>query len=113
MFRYDRLEKLIAESGKTKVSLCGKIKKCPTYLRDAKKQNTDIKGETLATLAFELNTTPEYLSGETDEKKPTTPQDDELSDLDKELIKRLCQLRPDEIEKVDSFVQGILATRLT
>lgn len=36
------------------------------YLNDAKKQNTDIKGNALKILADELNTTPEYLSGESD-----------------------------------------------
>lgn len=98
LFRYDRLEALIAESGKTKVSLCGKIKKCPTYLRDAKKQNTDIKGKTLEILAFELNTTPEYLSGETDEKKPTTQTDGELSEKDMRILKWFRSL-PEEKQK--------------
>lgn len=31
--------------------------------------------------------------------------------LDNELINRLCQLTPDEMEKVDAFVQGLLAAR--
>ena len=67
MFRYDRLEELIKESGKTKVYLCKKMNLGSTYLRDAKKQNTNIKGEPLRILAQELETTPEYLRGETDD----------------------------------------------
>ena len=39
----------------------------PTYLRDAKKQNTNIADEPLRILAKELETTPEYLRGETDD----------------------------------------------
>ena len=31
--------------------------------------------------------------------------------LDNELISRLCQLTPGEMEKVDAFVQGLLAAR--
>lgn len=31
--------------------------------------------------------------------------------LDVALVSRLCQLTPDEMEKVDAFVQGILASR--
>lgn len=31
--------------------------------------------------------------------------------LDQELIERLCQLSPEELEKVDAFVQGLLAAR--
>lgn len=33
------------------------------------------------------------------------------SDLDREIIERLVQLTPEELEKVDAFVQGLLAAR--
>lgn len=36
---------------------------------------------------------------------------DGLSDLDREIIERLTLLTPEELEKVDAFVQGILAAR--
>ena len=50
----------------------------------------------------------EWLRGETDEKeKPALKE----SELDNELINRLCQLSKEELEKVDAFVQGILASR--
>ena len=50
----------------------------------------------------------EWLRGETDEKeKPALKE----SELDSELINRLCQLSKEELEKVDVFVQGILASR--
>ena len=50
----------------------------------------------------------EWLRGETDEKeKPALKE----SELDRELINRLCQLSKEELEKVDAFVQGILASR--
>lgn len=96
MFKYDRLEELISESGKTKVSLCKKINKCPTYLRDAKKQNTDISGETLRILAEELGTSIEYLTGETNEKKPIPVSEDGLSSEAKEII-RLYDLASPEL----------------
>ena len=69
MFRYDRLDERIKETGKKKVYLCERLNRAPTYLRDAKKQNTNIKGEDLRILADELDTTPEYLTGETDQKE--------------------------------------------
>ena len=78
MFRYDRLEERIRATGKKKVYLCEKLNKCPTYLRDAKKQNTNIKGVDLQILADELDTTPEYLSGESDEKNNSAPEGAEL-----------------------------------
>lgn len=51
-----------------------------------------------------------YIAGETDIKnKPSTISDEEL--LDTTIIQRLVQLTPDELEKVDAFVQGLLASR--
>ena len=41
-------------------------------------------------------------------KAPTETREREL---DMSLIKRLVQLTPDEMEKVDAFVQGLLASR--
>lgn len=77
MFNYNRMESMIAQSGKTKLHLCRAMGVSKTYLRDAKTQGTDISGEKLHILAAELNTTPEYLRGETDDpgikkKRPPT-----------------------------------------
>lgn len=49
--------------------------------------------------------------GDEQEKKPTLVSEDELHKLDENLIKRLVDLYPDEIAKVDAFVQGLLAAR--
>lgn len=54
-----------------------------------------------------LGVTPSDLLGE--EKELPTVADEER--LDQELIERLCQLSPEELEKVDAFVQGLLAAR--
>lgn len=113
MFRYDRLEELIKGSGKSKIYLCKKMNLGPTYLRDAKKQNSNIKDEPLRILAEELNTTPEYLRGETDNPGVKNALTDKIDEriLDAGLIKRLVLLTPDELRRVDDFVQGILASR--
>lgn len=42
-------------------------------------------------------------------QQPPADVDEEL--LDAELTRRLCQLTPAEMEKVDAFVQGLLAAR--
>ena len=44
-----------------------------------------------------------------EDKKPSAESSEEL--LDKEIIERLMSLSPEELEKVDAFVQGILAMR--
>lgn len=74
----------------------------------------DITQKKLLQFAEALQTTPAYLIGLTEDtieinKEPDIPMDDEL--LDAELIRRLVQLTPSELEKVDSFVQGLLAAR--
>ena len=100
VFRYDRLEELIKESGKKKIYLCSKLQKCPTYLRDAKKQNTNIKPEDVAILASELNTTPEYLTGASDEKNPSPLANSKMvSDLRKEAIDFIFGLNEIELER--------------
>lgn len=65
-----------------------------------------IKYETMELLAHALNCTPQYLMG-WDEKKPAPIG----NELDAELLKKLMSLTPDEIAKVDAFVQGLLASR--
>lgn len=79
MFRYDRLDELVAETGKKKNYLSTRMGHSGRYLNDAKKQNLNIKPSDLEILAAELGTTPEYLTGETDKKeKPTETNLDEL-----------------------------------
>lgn len=89
LFNYNRMESMIAQSGKTKLHLCRAMGVSKTYLRDAKKQGTDISGEKLRILAAELNTTPEYLRGETDDPgiKKERPADGEALNVD-EWIKK-------------------------
>ena len=59
------------------------------------------------------NVSVEWLEGETDDpgikKAPTDKIDERI--LDAGLIKRLVLLTPDELRRVDDFVQGILASR--
>ena len=42
-------------------------------------------------------------------EKPLTYVDERL--LDEQLIQRLCSLTPEELGKVDAFVQGLIASR--
>lgn len=73
-FRYDRMNTLVQETGVSKSHICRKLGKSRYFLRDSEKNNTDIQGECLQIIADALGTTPEYLSGETDEKNPPAPK---------------------------------------
>lgn len=109
MFRYDRLDPLIKTSGKTKVSLCAKMGFGPTYLRDAKKQNTNIADEPLRILAKELETTPEYLRGETDDpgikKALATEGEGEDAQL-AQLIAKFNRLSPQQKSAVLAVIES-------
>lgn len=48
---------------------------------------------------------------DTCQETKSKPVESELDELDKELIQRLTTLSPSELEKVDAFVQGLLASR--
>lgn len=50
-----------------------------------------------------------WLKGETNEKSPSGTDAERA--LDDELISRLCALTPEEMQRVDDFVQGLLAAR--
>ncbi len=64
----------------------------------------------LPQIAEYLGTTVDYLLTGTEKGNPTTVSDDEAA-LNAELISRLCQLSPEELARVDAFVQGLLASR--
>lgn len=111
LFNYDRMNALIKKSGKTKIFLCSQLGRGKTYLRDAEKQHTNISGETLAILAEELDTTPEYLTGLTDDpgkKKGTTFSGDvsELSDLQREAWDAIRAMDDDTLRAFITLARG-------
>lgn len=70
---------------------------------------TDFVSDDIKNIAASLGISVQELLGE-EKSDPTTVSDDEAA-LDRELISRLVQLTPEELEKVDAFVQGLLAAR--
>ena len=76
LFRYDRMNALVQEKGIKKAHICRKLGKTNYYLRDAEKYRTDIQGESLRIIADILGTTPEYLSGETDDNNPSVSRNE-------------------------------------
>lgn len=60
-------------------------------------------------ISAKYNVSLEWLRGETDEKSPLVHADERA--LDDELVSKLTSLTPEERQKVDAFVQGLLANR--
>ena len=95
---YDRLESLIKESGKSKAYLCAKVNRGRYYMRDLKNANTNVPEETVEIWADELGTTPEYMTGESDEKEK---HDDQKGDeLSPEFASLFSCLTPEQKELV-------------
>lgn len=67
-----------------------------------------IKYDTIEALAEILHCTPQYLMGWEAENEPAPNTG---SELDESLVQRLMSLTPEELVKVDAFVQGLLASR--
>lgn len=109
MFRYDRLDDLIESSGKKKKYLSERMGHAGRYLNDAKKQNTNIKGDDLRILAEELNTTPEYLTGESDEKEK--PAHDSVDELEEEFLRLIRQCSPEQKQREILYLREILGAQ--
>ena len=76
LFRYDRMNILVQKTGVSKSHICRQLGKSRYYLRNAEKQQTNIQGESLQIIADILGTTPEYLSGETDDNNPSVSRNE-------------------------------------
>lgn len=115
----ERIKPLFAQSGKSDAELEREIgipaKKISQWNINYTKSYTKY----IPQIAAYFHVSTDYLLGNTDD--PTPPVEAERAkkalteiserELDMSLIKRLVQLTPDEMEKVDAFVQGLLASR--
>lgn len=108
MFIYARFEELIEELGIKKTFIAEKLGKSPSICQDWKRGKSQPNADQLKIVADILDTTPEYLTGETDTKEKPVPTEDELDNI---LINLLKELTPEESAKAASFVQGLLAAR--
>lgn len=113
----DRLELAMQRSGITAAELSrvsgireGAISSYRKGLYKATQSNLERLAEALhVSIPWLMGVVPDEEDTIEINKEPDISMDDEL--LDAELIRRLVQLTPSELEKVDSFVQGLLAAR--
>ena len=72
MVNISKIKSLANEKGMSLTFICSKLGVARVYFNDLVKHKRDIPEERLAIIANILNTTPEYLRDETDQKeKPT------------------------------------------
>lgn len=112
---HERLDDLINRTGKTKSHLCRSIGKTRYYLRDVKKLDINVPDDVVETLASELNTTVDYLTGKSDIKEKPTLNEDELdlsglSDVKREFLSQIVSMNDDQVHALaallDKFKSG-------
>lgn len=86
---FDRFDKLVMESGKSKSHLSRKVNKPVYYLKDAKKCNINIPDDILEVFASELNTTVDYLTGKSDIKEKPPAEAGDIRKQAEELIGKM------------------------
>lgn len=103
---YDKFIELCRSKGVKPTPLVLKMGLSSSNVSQWKKGSTP-RPEVLQKFAEYFNVSVEYLlTGEAQKEKP--PGEGELDNM---LIDRLVQLTPEELEKVDAFVQGLIAAR--
>lgn len=100
-------EERIKHGFKTQKDLADKLFVNQTAVSQWERGVTTPSSQLLLRLSELYGVSTDYLLGR-DEKKPAPISE---SELDAELIERLCNLTPEEKAKVDAFVQGLLASR--
>lgn len=105
-----RMLKLADENGFSQKVFAEKIGVRPQAITEWKNGTTQSYARRLNIISSVLKTTPSYILTGIKNDGPTIASDDEAA-LDQELISRLVQLTPDELEKVNAFVEGLLAAR--
>ncbi len=108
MFNYDKLEKAISESGKSKAYLCRQLGRPRYYLRDVVNQKSGIPAEYQTILANELGVSVEWLNDKTDIKeRPALNSEGSLSKSEKEIINLWRSFSPEEQDRVLKMLSAL------
>ena len=107
----DRIKELSKKKGWPLTFLSSKLGLAASYFTDVKNGKTKISDDRLITIADILDTTPEYLKGETDvkEKTPAEPGERTVSDEDImfALFNGADDITDEMFEEVKRFAQFI------
>ena len=103
----DTVLQLAKEKGISQAFICNKLGLSRNYLSEVKKGKTKISDDRIATIAVILNTTPEYLKGETDQKEK--PAGESTDGQDAEFYDLIKKLSPEQRELVKAQIKGILS----
>ena len=103
----DRIRELAKQCDLPLAFLCRRIGVAKVYFNDIDKSGRDIPDDKLSIIASILNTTPEYLKGETDQKEK--PAGESTDGQDAEFYDLIKKLSPEQRELVKAQIKGILS----
>lgn len=111
MSTINRVLQLAKEKGITQAFICEQLGLKRTYLADVKNGKNKISDDRLIIIAAILNTTPEYLKGETDvkERKLTAITGDELKGWEQDFMHDVRQLNRDNLEMLWKMARTMAA----
>ena len=111
----NRLKEIRIEMGLNMSEMARRLSMPYTTYVGYEKEERHMYPEALKKISGELGITIDYLLGRSEQKVPTTPKgserEEEYEETYKEMVNRLMELSPEERQKVDAFVQGLLANR--
>lgn len=117
MSTIDNVLQLSREKGVSQAFICNKLGLSRNYLSEVKKGKTSLTDDRLIIIADLLNTTPEYLKGETDIKeKPAISKDDELLAALKDpqiykLVRQLKDAPQEERDRLERIIDAALGNQ--
>lgn len=102
-----RILELAKSKGISQTFICNKLGHANNYLLEIKKGKNRLTDDNISIIADILNTTPEYLKGETDIKEK--PADLVVSGKDKELLDLIEKLTEEQRQMLILQVKGLLS----
>ena len=112
---YSYFDYLCKHKGVTKNKACQEMGVSRNVAAKWKSTNTNPNMTTLSKISEYFGVSIDELLRHNEEEKPATISDGQEKNeeelLNIELMHRLTMLSPDELSRVDAFVQGILASR--
>ena len=105
MVNINKIKNLAKEKGLKIKYICDQLGLSDTYLSNVKNGKDRMTDERLAIIADILNTTPEYLRDETDQKEKSATEEKPLPDI----LYRYNELSEEKQREVISFIEFKLA----
>lgn len=107
MATIDRVLQTAKENGISQAFICAKLGLRRTYLADVRLGKDSLPDDRLSIIADILNTTPEYLKGETDIKeKPAGKSTDGLTDYEVRMLAWFRSLPPEKRKAILEIGDG-------